>query len=57
VAQGIPINALELELEADLNTTAVWGAGNLNPKTIGFESIRVSVRFEAGAPRAFSRHS
>jgi len=61
VAQGIPIRALELELAADLNTTAVWGAGDLNPKTIGFEAIRVSVRLEADAPRdileALVRHA
>ena len=37
VAQGIPIQSLELELAADLNSTAVWGAGDLTPKTIGFE--------------------
>ena len=38
VARRIPIQALELELEADINTTAVWGAGDLNPKTIGFDT-------------------
>jgi OsmC-like protein len=52
VAQSIPIRGLELELEADINTTAVWGAGDLNPKTIGFEAVRVSVRLDADAPRA-----
>ena len=52
IAQGIPLQSLELELAADLNSTAVWGAGDLTPKTIGFESIRVSVRIEAEAPRA-----
>ena len=52
VAQGIPLQSLELELAADLNSTAVWGAGDLTPKTIGFETIRVSVRIEADAPRA-----
>jgi len=51
VAQGIPIRALELDLAADLNTTAVWGAGDLHPKTIGFETVRVLVRMEADAPR------
>jgi uncharacterized OsmC-like protein len=61
VAQRIPINALQLELTADLNTTAVWGTGTLNPKTIGFESIHVSVQLEADAPRdsleALVRHA
>lgn len=52
VAQGLPIRSLQLELEADINTTAVWGAGDLNPKTIGFEAIRVLVRMEADADRA-----
>lgn len=52
LAQGIPLQSLELELAADLNSTAVWGAGDLTPKTIGFETIRVDVRIEADAPRA-----
>lgn len=52
VAQRIPIRSLELELEADIDTTAVWGAGDRNPKTIGFEAVRVSVRLDADAPRA-----
>ena len=51
IAQGIPIRSLEVDLEADLNTSAVWGAGDLSPKAIGFESIRVSVRLDADAPR------
>ena len=51
VAQSIPIRRLELELAADLNTTAVWGAGDLQPKTIGFEAVRVSVRLHADASR------
>jgi len=61
LAQRIPIRALELELEADINTTAVWGAGDLHPQTIGFETVRVSVRLDADAPRevlaALVRHA
>jgi len=61
VAQNIPIRSLELELAADLNTSAVWGAGDLNPKTIGFEAVRVSVRLQADASRetleALIRHA
>jgi uncharacterized OsmC-like protein len=61
LAQGIPISALELSLSADLNTTAVWGAGDLTPKTIGFDQISVSVKLEADAPRkmleALVRHA
>jgi uncharacterized OsmC-like protein len=52
VARGIIILALELELAADINTSAVWGAGNLTPHIIGFETIRVLVKLEAVAPRA-----
>lgn len=51
LAQGIPIRALEVDLAADINTTAVWGTGDLNPKSIGFETIHVSVRIEADASR------
>ena len=49
VARCIPIRSLELELEADINTTAVWGTGDIDPKPIGFEAIRVSVQLEAEA--------
>jgi uncharacterized OsmC-like protein len=51
VVQGIPIRSLELELEADINTTSVWGAGDLTPKAIGFETIRVLVHLVADVPR------
>lgn len=51
LAQGIPIRALEVDLDADINTTAVWGTGDLNPKTIGFDAIRVAVLIDADAPR------
>nr|WP_294526254.1 OsmC family protein [uncultured Rhodopila sp.] len=51
VVQGIPVRSLELDLEADINTTSVWGAGVLTPKAIGFETIRVRVHLEADAPR------
>ena len=49
LAQRISIRALEVDLAADINTTAIWGMGDLNPKAIGFETIRVSVRIEADA--------
>ena len=61
LAQRIPIRALELELEADVNTSAAWDAGDLHPKTIGFETVRVLVRLDADAPRevlaALVRHA
>ncbi|MHC2103591.1 OsmC family protein [Methylobacterium sp. CM6246] len=51
LARGIPIRSLELSVEADINTTAVCGSGDLHPKTIGFETIRVSVSIDADASR------
>jgi uncharacterized OsmC-like protein len=51
LARRIPIRRLELELEADLDTTAVWGTGDIDPKPIGFESVRVSVQLDADASR------
>jgi uncharacterized OsmC-like protein len=51
VARRIPIRRLELELEADVNITAIWGTGDTNPKTIGFETVRVSVQIDADASR------
>lgn len=49
VARSISIRGLEVDLAADINTSAGWGSGDLAPKTIGFESIRVSVRIDADA--------
>ncbi|WP_245504130.1 OsmC family protein [Lichenihabitans psoromatis] len=52
LAQGLLIRSLELELEADINISGSWGTGQFNPHTIGFETIRVSVRLDAESPRA-----
>jgi uncharacterized OsmC-like protein len=49
VARRILIPRLELELEADINTTTVWGAGDHDPKIIGFEAVRVFVQLDADA--------
>ena len=51
VARGVPIRSLELELQADVDATGGWGAGDLKPRAIGFETIRILVRMEADAPR------
>lgn len=51
VAQNITVRKLELELEADINITSVWGTGDTSPKPVGFEAVRVSVHFDADAPR------
>lgn len=52
IAQGIVINKLELELEGDLNITAVWGTGDLSKdKPLGFTDIRVKVILESNADK------
>lgn len=52
VARGITVHRLELELEGDLNITAVWGVGDLSEKPVGFTDIRAKVTLEADRPRA-----
>ena len=52
VARGITIRSLELELEADINITSVWGTGDTSPKPVGFDAVRVKVNLDAEAPQA-----
>lgn len=50
VARGIKLSKIELELEGDINVTAVWGVGDLDPaKRLGFTDIRVKVHLEGDA--------
>lgn len=52
IAQNIVITKLELELEGDLNITAVWGTGDLSKdKELGFTDIRVNVILESNADK------
>ena len=51
VARGIALTRLELELEGDINVTAVWGVGDLSDKRLGFTDIRVRVHLEGDASR------
>ena len=52
VAQSIAISKLELELDGDINITAVWGTGDLaDTKPVGFTEVRAKVVLEADAPR------
>ncbi len=51
VAHNITIHKLELELEADINISSVWGTGDTSPKPVGFEAVRVNVHFDADAPK------
>lgn len=51
LAGGIPVRSLELDVEADVDANAISGTDDRHTKTIGFESIRVSVSMEADASR------
>ncbi|MGF1658374.1 MAG: OsmC family protein [Rubrimonas sp.] len=51
VHQGILVRSLELELEGDLNITAVWGTGDQSEKPVGFTDVRIKVHMDADAPK------
>lgn len=51
VARGMTIQRLEIELEADINITAVWGTGDTSPKPVGFDAVRAKVHLAADAPQ------
>ncbi|MDE2579142.1 MAG: OsmC family protein [Hyphomicrobiales bacterium] len=46
VARGWKINAIEVELEGDINVTSVWGVGDLNPKPVGLTDVRLKARLD-----------
>jgi uncharacterized OsmC-like protein len=46
VHRGWIVNKLELQLEGDLNITAVWGTGDMSEKPVGFTDVRVKVDME-----------
>jgi len=46
--QNIPLTKLEIELEGDINITAVWGTGDLDPnKKLGVTEVRAYFTIEA----------
>lgn len=49
VAQGVAITRLELEVEADIDTTPFGDGGR--PGQLGFDAVRVGVHLEGDAPR------
>ena len=51
VHRGININSLEVELEGDLNITAVWGTGDVSEKPVGFTDVRIKVKLDADCPQ------
>ena len=53
VHRGWVVRKLELELEGDLNITAVWGTGDVSEKPVGFTDVRVKVDMVCdGVPEA-----
>ena len=52
VHRGWTVRKLELQLEGDLNITAVWGTGDVSEKPVGFTDVRVKVDMECdGVPK------
>ncbi|MBE7564278.1 OsmC family protein [Acidithiobacillus sp. HP-6] len=52
-ARGVKLTRLELVLEGDINVTAVWGTGDLDPsKELGFTDVRVKVLADGDAPKS-----
>ncbi len=52
VMKGIDLHKLELELEGDINISAVWGTGDLGTeKVVGFSDIRVKAYVEGSEPQ------
>ncbi len=51
VHRGITVQKLEIEMEADLNITSVWGTGDTSEKPVGFTDVRMKVIMEADAPQ------
>ena len=51
VGRGITVYRVEIELEGDLNITAVGGTGDTSEKPVGFTDVRAKVTFEADRPR------
>lgn len=46
VARGFGVRHIGVELEADINITSVWGTGDLGPKQVGFQAVRLRVELE-----------
>jgi uncharacterized OsmC-like protein len=51
VHRGWKVQKLELELEGDLNITAVWGTGDVSEKLVGFTDVRVRVTLDCDGPK------
>ncbi|MGC1441322.1 MAG: OsmC family protein [Burkholderiaceae bacterium] len=52
VHRGITVESLAVELEGDLNITAVWGTGDVSEKPVGFTDVRITVDMKADCPQS-----
>jgi len=50
VTGSIAVRSLELEMEADVDKSPMWGMAGANAKLVGFGAIRVMVHLDADAP-------
>jgi uncharacterized OsmC-like protein len=62
IYRNIRLTKVVLDLEGDINITAVWGTGDTSEnKTVGFSAVRVKVHLEGDAPKteldALIRHA
>lgn len=46
IARGWTVNAIDLELEGDINITSVWGTGDLSPKPLGLTAVRIKANLD-----------
>jgi uncharacterized OsmC-like protein len=52
ILRKIQLTRVEVELEGDINITAVWGTGDLSEdKLVGFSAVRAKVHLEGDASR------
>lgn len=53
IDRGWTVNGIAVDLEGDINITAVWGTGDLAPKNPGLSTIRIKVDLDVdGATEA-----
>jgi organic hydroperoxide reductase OsmC/OhrA len=53
IYRNIRLTKVVLDLEGDINITAVWGTGDTSEnKTVGFSAVRAKVHLEGDAPKA-----
>jgi uncharacterized OsmC-like protein len=46
VARGFGVRHIGVDLEAEINITSVWGTGDLAPKPVGFQAIRLRIELD-----------